>query len=62
MPCMHEYEIRILNEHGKTAIVAAEVQLNDHAAVRSAKKLANGRKTEVWRGKDCIYRDTFAPP
>jgi hypothetical protein len=58
---MHEYEIRILNDNGKTALVAAEIQLSDHAAIRSAKKLANGRKVEVWRGIDCIYSDGSAP-
>jgi hypothetical protein len=58
---MHEYEIRVLNVNGQTALIAAGVQLNDHAAVRSAKKLANGRKCEVWRGMDCIYADNTAP-
>lgn len=59
---MQEYEIRVLNANGQTALIAAEVQLNDRAAVRSAKKIANGRKCEVWRGMDCIYPDNLAPP
>ncbi len=59
---MHEYEVRICNAGGQTAIIAAEVQLNDHAAVRSARKLAQGRKFEVWRGLDCVYSDNPAPP
>lgn len=59
---MHEYEIRICNATGQVAIIAAEVQISDHAAVRSARKLAQGRKFEVWRGMDCIYSDNFAPP
>lgn len=59
---MHEYEVRICNADGQTTIIAAEVQLNDHAAVRSARKLAQGRKFEVWRGLDCIYSESPARP
>ena len=56
---MHEYEIRILQPNGRPALITPEIRLNDHAAIRSANLLANGRGVEVWRGMECIYR---APP
>jgi hypothetical protein len=52
---MGEYEIRILRADGRAAIITYEIQLNDNAAIRSALKIANGRKVEIWRGTDCIY-------
>jgi hypothetical protein len=52
---MHEYEIRIFRSPGSAAIISAEIQLNDNAAIRSARKLAEGRTFEVWRGMNCIY-------
>lgn len=51
---MHEYEIRVLNTDGSTALVCEEVQLHDTAAIRSASRIALGRPFEVWRGLDCI--------
>ena len=51
---MHEYEIRIFQSPGSSVIVTAEVQLADLAAIRSARRLANGRPFEVWRGPECI--------
>ena len=50
---MHEYEIRVLS-HGNEAILEV-MHLNDHAAVRAAKKLSGGKPFEVWRGLHCIY-------
>ncbi|HEY2007645.1 MAG TPA: hypothetical protein VGH23_01555 [Rhizomicrobium sp.] len=58
---MHEYEIRIFHDDGRTAIVLAGTQLNDNAAVRYAKKAAGARKFEVWRGLDCVYGTGLAP-
>lgn len=52
---MHEFETRILRPDGGPTLITTEVRLNDNAAIRSAQKLANGRKFEVWRGVDCIY-------
>jgi hypothetical protein len=52
---MNEYEVRILNDGGTLALLVAEVQLTDFAAIRSAKKMAHGRKFEVWRGSRCIF-------
>jgi hypothetical protein len=57
---MKDYEIRICNADGRAAIIAAEAQISDHAAIRSARKLAQGRRCEVWRGMDCIYSDNPA--
>jgi hypothetical protein len=51
---MDHYEIRILQDTGSTAIITAEVQLSDVAAIRSARKTARGRLFEVWRGSECI--------
>jgi hypothetical protein len=58
---MGEYEIRILRTDGRAAIITYEIQLNDNAAIRSALKIANGRKVEIWRGMDCIYGTGSAP-
>ena len=51
---MHEYEIRVVSS-GHAIVVIEEMHISDHAAVRSAKKLAGDRPFEVWRGLDCIY-------
>lgn len=47
---MGEYEVRILNPDGSLARVHAEVQLNDAAAIHSARRLAKGAAFDVWRG------------
>jgi hypothetical protein len=52
---MQIYEIRVLEDDGKTSLIASEVLLSDNAAIRSGKGIAAGRKFEVWRGMDCIY-------
>ena len=49
---MGEYEIRVF---GRSQTVIEVMHLNDHAAIRAAKKLAGDRPFEVWRGLDCIY-------
>jgi hypothetical protein len=49
---MREYEIRVL---GRSQTVIEVIHLNDHAAIRAAKKLAGDKPFEVWRGLDCIY-------
>lgn len=51
---MHEYEIRILQANGSPAILTCEIQFSDFAAIRSARKMADGRLFEVWRGLECI--------
>ena len=51
---MHNYEIRVLSSGHLVAIIE-QTYLNDHAAVRAARKYAGNRSFEVWRGVDCIY-------
>lgn len=52
---MHEYEIRILRADHSTATIIEVVHLNDNAAIRAAKKIADGNDFEVWRDLDCVY-------
>ena len=59
---MREYEICVLKDDGSASILATEMQLNDNAAIRSAQKLAQGRRFQVWAGDDCIYGLTAKPP
>ena len=47
---MHEYEIHVLHTEGCPALITSEIQLCDAAAMRSARKMAEGRPFEVWRG------------
>jgi hypothetical protein len=51
---MRGYEIRILSEENRHTIIEV-MHLNDNAAVRSARKMAEGKPFEVWRDLDCIY-------
>jgi hypothetical protein len=57
---MHQYEIRVLSS-GHAIVIIEEMHLSDHAAVRSAKKLAADRPFEVWRDFDCIYSPPKLP-
>jgi hypothetical protein len=59
---MREYEIRILRSDRKTDIIMGMMHLSDHAAIRAAKKLAEARPFEVWRGLDCIYAGARTNP
>jgi hypothetical protein len=52
---MHEYEIRILRADRTTDVLIEVIHLNDNAAIRAAKKMAEARPFEVWRDLDCIY-------
>jgi hypothetical protein len=58
---MREYEIRILRADRTTDTVMEVMHLNDHAAVRAARKLAEARPFEVWSGLDCIYDGRAKP-
>ena len=51
---MHVYEIRILRAHRITDTVIEVAHLDDHSAIRAAKKFAGTRPFEVWRDLDCI--------
>lgn len=53
---MGEYGIRILREDGAAGIIIPEIQLNDAAALRSAKRVAAGKHYEVWKGIECLFR------
>lgn len=52
---MHEYEIRILKSDGSCSAIIEQIQVSDHAAIRSAQRIAQKRPFEVWRELDCIY-------
>ena len=52
---MHHYEIRVLDDDGRTALILAAIHINDNAAIRSARIVARDHQFEVWRGMDCIY-------
>ena len=52
---MHGYEIRILRADKTTDAIIEVAHLNDHAAIRAAKKIPEARPFEVWRDLDCIY-------
>ena len=58
---MYAYEIYILQSKGYPSIITAEIQLSDVAAFRSARKLAQGRPFEVWRGNERLYPEAFSP-
>ena len=51
---MHDFEIRILQEDGGTALLVAARYLNDTIALSAARKFAGSHKFEVWRGTSCI--------
>jgi hypothetical protein len=52
---MREYEIRILRaDRTTTAEILEVLHFNDNAAIRGARKLAEARPFEVWRGSHCI--------
>jgi hypothetical protein len=52
---MHEYEIRILKADRTTDLLIEVLQLTDRAAITAARKLAEARPCEVWRGMERIY-------
>lgn len=52
---MHEYEIRILRTDRSTDTMIEGTHLDDHAAIRAARKFAEARPFEVWQDLDCIY-------
>ena len=52
---MHQYEIRVLNEKHAPSLVMLSNHLNANAAVKAARKAANGMAFEVWREDECVY-------
>jgi hypothetical protein len=59
---MQGYEIRILRADRTTDAVIEVMHLDDNAAIRAAKKMAEARPFEVWRDLDCIYGGRPAAP
>jgi len=54
---MNRYEIRVASGAGGDAKVYASKYINDYAAMRSARRMAQpGENIEIWRGLNCIYR------
>jgi hypothetical protein len=51
---MREYEVRILAADKSPAVLEI-MHLTDNAAIRAAKKIAQGQPFEVWRGPDRIH-------
>lgn len=49
------YVIRVLDDDGKTSLIASEVRLNDSMAIHSAQEISGRYKFEVWRGMECVY-------
>ena len=59
---MREYEIRILRADRTTDIVFEVAHLTDNAAISAAKKFAEARPFEVWRGLDFVYGSQTETP
>jgi hypothetical protein len=59
---MREYEIRILKADRSTDTMIEVVQLCDSAAIAAARRFAEARPFEVWRGLGRIYARPRAVP
>jgi hypothetical protein len=60
---MQTYEIRILKDDLSTRSVIDKQYMNDGAAIRSARYVAEPRPFEVWRGLSCVLgRSSKLPP
>jgi hypothetical protein len=61
---MPEYEIHILQDDSSQSSILAEIEPTDKAAIRSARRMARGRRFEVWRGLECItgFAHLLPPP
>jgi hypothetical protein len=51
---MQTYEIRILNDDLSTRLIVKQQYIGDGAALRSARRFAELRRFEVWRGLTCV--------
>ncbi len=51
---MHEYEVRIFDGKAVSTVLAV-AYLSNNMAVSGAKRLAQGKPFEVWRGLDCVF-------
>lgn len=52
---MQEYEIRVLNDRLSPSLFVKTSQLNDNAAIRAGRQMAEGQPFEVWRSRQCVY-------
>jgi hypothetical protein len=52
---MAQYQIRILAFQDEPGAVMATFQPSDGEAIREAKKIADGRPVELWRGAVLVY-------
>jgi hypothetical protein len=59
---MLSYQTRILRADRSTDVIVESNHLNDNAAIRSARKLAEARPFEVWQDLRCIYGRTENAP
>lgn len=50
---MHTYEIRVFHDDGSLALLTAQIQMTDGAAIRSGAAMAQGRQYEIWRRLEC---------
>jgi hypothetical protein len=56
---MKHYEIRVLNEDGKTSLIYHSLHLDDGAAFQAAREIANGKAFDLWCGMDCVFAGRF---
>jgi hypothetical protein len=59
---MTEYEIRILGGDGRPSLFSEWIHVSLNAAVRSAKRMANGSTFEIWIGGARVYTGKHAAP
>ena len=56
---MKDYEIRVLNDDGKTSLIYFARHQDDCAAFQAAKEIADGQPFDLWRGMDCVFVGRF---
>lgn len=49
------YQIRVLQGDDYPTLITSNISKSDGAAILTARKLADGKNFEVWRGSQCIY-------
>jgi hypothetical protein len=59
---MHEYEIKFINSDHSLSVVFETWQLDDAAAICTAKRFTGDRAFEVWQGMECICHGTSEVP
>ena len=60
---MSDYEIRICRPAAPASLIWASQHPSTYAALVKARTLAGeGGVVEVWRGDECVHRETIAAP